>query len=71
MVIISARPSYCDNSIILHLREIEGESIVLSLKDQAKNLKSIDEVNAIEEPMEKDIIVIDFEPFDVHVYVLE
>ena len=65
VVLITARPSYYDNSVILHLREIEGNSAILNLKDQIKNVKFIDEVNVIEELMEKDITAINFEPFDV------
>ena len=45
VVLISARPSYYDNSIILHLREVEGKSVTLNLSEQMKNVKSIDEVN--------------------------
>jgi len=65
VVIISARPSYYDDSIILHLREIEGKSATLNLSDQIKNVKSIDEVNAIEEFVKKEINKIKFDPFEV------
>jgi len=65
LVLISARPSYYDNSIILHLREVEGEVVTLNLSDPIKNVKSIDEVNTIEELVKKDINKLKFDPFEV------
>ena len=65
VALITARPSYYDNSVILHLREIEGKSATLNLNGRMKNMKSIDEVNVIEELMKKDVTEINFEPFEV------
>ncbi len=71
IVLISARPSYYDDSIILHLREVEGKSVTLNLNGKIKNIKSIDEVNTIEELMYNDINKINFEPFEVKFVRLE
>ncbi|NOX66151.1 MAG: glycosyl hydrolase family 38 [Chlorobi bacterium] len=65
VVLISARPSYYDDSIILHLREVEGKFATLNLSDKIENVNSIDEVNTIEELIKNDINKIDFEPFEV------
>ncbi len=64
IVLIEARPSYHNNGIVLHLREIEGHETELPLAGDAFNPapKRIDEVNVIEETIREDIKELKFSP---------
>ena len=65
LVLVSARP--LKNSIILHLREIEGKSTSLSVEGKFRNkkVKSVDEANVLGETLVKNVSSIHFKPFEV------
>ena len=47
------------------MQEVEGKSAILNLGNQKKDFGSIEEVNVIEELMNKDINELNFEPLVV------
>jgi alpha-mannosidase len=68
-----AKPSYSKNGIVLNLREIAGKITELDLKKIIgdNKLKSISEVNAIEEIIQPNILKLSFEPYEVKTIRLE
>jgi alpha-mannosidase len=67
VLLVNARPSYYDKSIVLQLRETEGKptSFTISNEQSKIKIKSIDEINVIEETLKKGITDITLKPYEV------
>jgi alpha-mannosidase len=67
VMLVSAKPASDGSGVILHLREVAGKSARLSLSDkmQAGRVKTIEQVNVLEEIIATDIADLSFEPYDV------
>jgi alpha-mannosidase len=65
VLLVNAKP--VENGILLHLREVEGKTASLSLKNNIvpNNLSAVDEVNVLNETLHKDVSTISFKPFEV------
>ena len=67
LLLVDARPSYYDEGVILHFREIDGKEAILDFGKQSfvKEVRRIDEVNVLEETLKEKINTLAFAPFEV------
>ncbi len=67
VLLAESRPSYYEDAVILHLREMNGTSAVLDLEKNPfpAKLKKIEEVTAIEEHLKDATSKLTFEPYEV------
>jgi hypothetical protein len=66
IALVSARPAHDANGIIVHLREVEGKAAIARLASSAPGveIKSVDEVNVLEETLQKGSSEIVFSPYE-------
>ncbi len=67
LLIVEARPARDGDGIILHLRELEGNSVTITEDDvpAASPIQSADEVNVLEEAIRTGIESLTFKPYEV------
>lgn len=67
VVLVSARPARDGHGIIVHLREVEGKAIVAKFLSSVPEvvIKSVAEVNALEETLKEATSDIAFSPYEV------
>jgi hypothetical protein len=67
LLLVEARPAWHSPGVILHWREVEGRPAVLDLGNQpfAGRVKSADEVNVLEEPLQAGVKMVVFKPYEV------
>jgi alpha-mannosidase len=67
VALVSARPARDGNGIIVHLREVDGKAVVAKLSSSAPEvvIKSVAEVNALEETLKEATSDIAFAPYEV------
>ncbi|HPA44916.1 MAG TPA: glycoside hydrolase family 38 C-terminal domain-containing protein [bacterium] len=67
VILVDARPARYSDGVILHLREIEGMPSTVDLDEQktAMRIKQADEVNVLEEVVQKKVRSVSFDPFEV------
>ncbi|MDD4869892.1 MAG: glycoside hydrolase family 38 C-terminal domain-containing protein [Kiritimatiellae bacterium] len=67
ILLVESRPMANGEGIFLHLREIEGKSASINLKNMvaAVPLRKMDELNVVEQPLHKGLKSIEFKPYEV------
>lgn len=67
VLLVNARPSLFGEGIILHLREIAGKPVWLDDQNVrfAREITRADVVNVLEEPLNRDIEAVHFDPYEV------
>lgn len=67
LLLVEARPSMFDDSVILHLREVNGQPAEIDLTDLTEqlDLRTVYEVNVVEETIHQDTARLHFEPYQV------
>ena len=67
VLLISAKPAFDNKGIILHLREVDGKSAEVSLNSlfEAQRIKSIEEVNVLEENIVQLTSTLKLKPYEV------
>jgi len=66
-LLISAKPAFDSKGIILHLREVDGKSAEVSLNSlfETQRIKSIEEVNVLEENIVQLTSTLKLKPYEV------
>ena len=67
VVLVNAKPAYQEKAIILHLREVDGKSTSLFFNNKVlgDKIKSVDEVNVLEETLTSGVSEVFFVPYEV------
>jgi alpha-mannosidase len=63
IILVDARPAYYGEGIVLHLRELDGKATDLPLADLLAKA-TLQEINVLEEVIEKGINTVTFKPYD-------
>jgi hypothetical protein len=66
LLVVEYRPAADLKGIVLHLREVAGQPASLAKKDivSAATIRSLDEVNVLEQPLKTGLDVVTFQPWE-------